>query len=122
MVRRAPAGSLERAVLSVLWDDGGWLVPGDVHARLEVARPVGLATVTTVLVRLWRKDRLERRKSGRTFSYHVRQTREDFVAGRMGEILAAAADRPAVLAQFAANLSEEDMAFLRRRLGDGRQL
>ncbi len=119
MLRRAPAGSLERAVLTVLWDDGGWLAPSDVLARLEVARPVGQATVTTVLVRLWRKGRLERRKTGRSFAYHVRQTREQFLAGRMDEILAAAADRPAALAHFAAGLSDEDRAELARRLGGG---
>jgi hypothetical protein len=31
---RAPAGSLEAAVLAVLWDDGGWLSPPEVHARV----------------------------------------------------------------------------------------
>lgn len=117
MLRRAPSGSLERAVLTVLWDDGGWLAPGDVHARLDVARPVGLATVATVLVRLWRKGRVERRKAGRSFAYHVRQSRELFVAERMDEILAAAGDRRAALAQFASRLSDEDRAELRRRLG-----
>jgi predicted transcriptional regulator len=119
MLRRAPAGSLEGAVLAVLWDDGGWLAAGEVHARLDAARPVELATVTTVLVRLWRKGRLERRKTGRSFAYHVRQTREDYVAERMGEILAAAQDRPAALAQFADSLSDEDRAALQRRLAGG---
>jgi predicted transcriptional regulator len=119
VLRRAPAGSLEQAVLAVLWDDGGWLAAADVHARLDAARPVRLATVTTVLVRLWRKGRLERRKTGRSYSYHVRQSREHFAAARMNEILAASGDRPAALAQFAARLSEEDRAELRRRLGSG---
>jgi predicted transcriptional regulator len=117
VLRRAPGGSLERAVLAVLWDYGGWLPPGEVHARMDPGRPVGLATVTTVLVRLWRKGRLERRKTGRAFAYRALQTREQFVAQRMDEVLAVAADRPAALAAFAAGLSEEDRAELRRRLG-----
>lgn len=117
MLRRAPGGSLERAVLAVLWDDGGWLPPGEVHARMDPGRPVGLATAATVLVRLWRKGSLERRKTGRAFAYRARQAREQFVAQRMDEVLAVAADRPAALAAFAAGLSEEDRAELRRRLG-----
>jgi predicted transcriptional regulator len=119
VLRRAPGGSLERAVLTVLWDDGGWLPPGEVHARMDRGRPVGLATVATVLVRLWRKGRLERKKTGRAFAYRAVQTREQFVAQRMDEMLAVAADRPAALAAFAAGLSEEDRAELRRRLGGG---
>jgi predicted transcriptional regulator len=118
---RAPAGSLEAAVLAVLWDDGGWLSPPEVHARLTSARPVGQATVATVLVRLWRKGRLERRKNGRAYAYHAGQSRERYVAGRMEEILALATDRPAALAAFAAGLNEEDRAALARRLSDGEQ-
>jgi predicted transcriptional regulator len=119
VLKRAPSGSLERAVLTVLWDDGGWLPPGDVHARLDPAHPVGLVTVTTVLVRLWRKGRLQRRKASHSYSYHPLQTREQFVAERMGEVLAVATDRPAALAHFATGLSDEDKAELQRRLGSG---
>src|SRR5260370_414839 len=80
VLRRAPGGSLERAVLAVLWDDGGWLPPGEVHARMDPGRSVGLATVGTVLVRLWRKGRLDRKKAGRAFAYRALQTHEQFVA------------------------------------------
>ena len=117
MLKRAPAGSLEQAVLNALWDDGGWLTPGDVHGRLDLERPVGYATVTTVLVRLWRKDRLERRKVGHAYAYHPRQTREQHVAQRMDEILGAAADRTAALAHFVEALSEDDREEIQRRLG-----
>lgn len=117
---RAPAGSLERAVVAVLWEDGGWLAAGDVHARLEVQRPVGRATVATVLVRLWGKGRLQRRKLGRAFAYRAVETREQFVAGRLEAILALAEDRDAALAQFAAGLSAEERAELARRLQGGK--
>jgi predicted transcriptional regulator len=69
-----------------------------------------------VLVRLWRKGRLQRRKSGRAYAYRAGQSRERYVAGRMEEILALATDRPAALAAFAARLSEEDRAALAQRL------
>jgi predicted transcriptional regulator len=46
-------GELERAVMDVLWDQGGWLTPGEVHQRL--GDPVlAYTTVMTILVRLWR--------------------------------------------------------------------
>lgn len=101
----------------MLWDHGDWLTPGEVHERLDLARPVGYATVTTVLVRLWHKGRLERRKVGHAFAYHTCQTREEFVAQRMDEILGAAADRPAALAHFVEALSEDDRDEIQRRLG-----
>jgi predicted transcriptional regulator len=117
MLKRAPAGSLEHAVLTVLWDHGGWLAPGEVHKRLDLARPVSYATVTTVLVRLWRKGRLERRKAGHAFAYHAQQTREQFVAQRMDEILAVASDRSTALAHFVEALSADDRNEIQRRLG-----
>lgn len=106
-------------MLTVLWDDGGWLAPGEVHERVETERPVSCATVATVLVRLWRKGMLERRKSSHAYTYHPRQTREQFVAQRMDEILAVAADRPAALAHFVEVLSADDRREIRRSLGGG---
>jgi len=103
-------------VLAVLWEDGGWLTPAGVHLRLEAERPVGRATVATVLVRLWRKGRLQRRKVGRAFAYRAVGTREQFVAERLDAILALAADRGAALAQFAAGLSDQERAELARGL------
>lgn len=120
MLKRAPAGSLERAVLTVLWQHGGWLTPADVHERLEVPRPVGYATVTTVLVRLWRKGRLDRQKSGHAYAYHPRQTQEEYVAERMDEVLAAASDRRAALAHFVEALSDAERAEIHRSLGGDR--
>jgi predicted transcriptional regulator len=117
VLKRAPAGSLEQAVLSALWDDGGWLTPAQVHERLDLERPVSLATATTVLVRLWRKGRLERQKSGHAFAYHPHETREQFVAQRMEQILEVATDRPAALAHFVEALGEEDRNEIQRRLG-----
>lgn len=119
MRKRAPAGSLEHAVLTVLWDDGGWLTPAGVHERIDVARPISCATVTTVLVRLYRKERLERRKAGHAYAYHPRQTREQFVAQRMDEILTVAADRPAALAHFVQALSPADREEIQRSLKGG---
>jgi predicted transcriptional regulator len=117
MGKRAAAGSLEHSVLEALWDGAGWLTPAQVHERLGTAWPIGYTTVTTVLVRLCRKGRIERRKMGRAFAYRAMETREQFAAGRMDEILDAAGDRRSALAHFAAYLSAEERAELRKRLG-----
>ena len=117
VLKRAAPGSLERAVVEVLWSDGGWLTPAQVHAGLDDAHPVGYTTVMTVLVRLWRKGRLERHKSGRSFAYRPRQTREHYVAERMEEVLAAAADRPAALCQLIGRLGAAERAQVEKLLG-----
>lgn len=117
MLKRAPAGSLERAVLTALWDGGDWLTPWQVLDKVDTPRPIGYATVTTVLVRLWRKGRVSRQKAGHSYAYRARETREEHVASRMDEILAAASDRRAALAHFVEVLSDEDKAEIRRTLG-----
>jgi predicted transcriptional regulator len=108
-------GELERAVMDVLWDQGGWLTPGEVHQRL--GDPVlAYTTVMTILVRLWRKGRVERHRDGRAYAYHPVQTREQHVAGRMEQVLAQARDRPAVFGHFLAAMDPADRAQLRRLL------
>lgn len=116
MVRRAGAGALETAVLGALWDDGGWLTPGEVHRALGATHPVTYMTVMTVLVRLWKKERLERHKEGRAFAYRPLQTREEHVAQHMDVLLAAAADRPTALGHFVELLDEKERDQLARML------
>ena len=59
-------GSLESEVLSVVCESGGGSV-GDVRDRLS--RAFAYTTVMTTLDRLYKKDLLERHKSGRRFLY-----------------------------------------------------
>ena len=42
-------GELEAAVMSVLWDRGGWLTPGEVHEALGPQRKLAYTTVMTIL-------------------------------------------------------------------------
>lgn len=116
LLKRARAGSLEAAVLGVLWDHGGWLTPGEVRTALGSDHPVSYTTVMTVLVRLWKKASVERHKVGRSFAYRPRQTREEYVARRMDALLAAAADRPAALGHFIELLDERERDQLQRFL------
>ncbi|HEV2071022.1 MAG TPA: BlaI/MecI/CopY family transcriptional regulator [Acidimicrobiales bacterium] len=109
-------GELEAAVMQVLWDAGGWSTPGDVHQVLTEARPLAYNTVLTILVRLWEKGRLERQRHGRAYAYRPVQTREQYAAARMEQVLHEARDRPAALATFLETLGEQDRAQLRRLL------
>src|SRR5215208_1184246 len=70
-------GELERAVMDILWDQGGWLTPGEVHQRLQ--DPPAYTTVMTILVRLCTKGRVERHRDGRAYAYHPVVTREQFL-------------------------------------------
>lgn len=115
---RLAMGELEAAVMDVLWDRGESLTPGKVHDVLAAERPIAYTTVMTILVRLWRKGRLERQRDGRAYAYHPTQTREKHAAARMRELLAAAGDRPAAIGYFVASLGPSDRAQLRKALAD----
>lgn len=105
--------------MDVLWDQSGWLTPGEVHERLGDPL-LAYTTVMTILVRLWRKGRVERHRDGRAYAYHPLQTREQYVAARMEQVLAQARDRPAVLSHFLDTMDPSDRAQLRRLLNRNR--
>ncbi|MGI9034331.1 MAG: BlaI/MecI/CopY family transcriptional regulator [Acidimicrobiales bacterium] len=120
-LRRLAMGELEAAVMGVLWDTGHWQTAGEVHDRISPVHPVAYTTVMTILVRLWQKGRLERRRSGRAFSYQPVMTRDEDAARRMGEVLAGLADRSGVLNHFVETLPDHDRAELRRLLSARRR-
>lgn len=109
-------GQLEAQVMGVLWDHGGWMTPGEVHAVLERERALAYTTVMTVLVRLCRKGRVERERDGRAFAYHPVQTREQYAAERMRELLAGAGDRAEALVHFVGSIDGTERDQLRRLL------
>jgi predicted transcriptional regulator len=108
-------GELERAVMDVLWDQGGWLTPGEVHQRLQDPS-LAYTTVMTILVRLWRKGRVDRQRDGRAYAYHPMATREQYVAARVEQLLADARDRSAVFSHILEGMDPDDRAQLRRLL------
>ena len=111
-------GELEAAVMDVVWDRGGWLTPGDVHEALAATRPLAYTTVMTILVRLWRKERLRRQRDGRAYAYQAVLTREEQAAQRMGEVLVSVNDRPKALAFFLDALGPADRVQLQRMLDE----
>jgi predicted transcriptional regulator len=112
---RRPMGELEGAVMNLLWDQGGWMTPGEVHAGLQDPA-LAYTTVMTVLVRLWQKGRVERQRDGRAYAYHPLVTREQYTAARMEELLATARNRSAALSHFLDAIDPADRDQLRRLL------
>ncbi|HEY4658623.1 MAG TPA: BlaI/MecI/CopY family transcriptional regulator [Gemmatimonadaceae bacterium] len=77
-------GSLERAVMAVVWEQPEVTVR-DVHARLT--RSVAYTTVMTTLDRLYKKGLVQRTRIGRAFVYSAAQTREELEAAVAGGVL-----------------------------------
>ena len=113
-------GELEAMVMDVLWDQRGWLTPGEVHQVLAANRSMAYTTVMTILVRLWQKGRLERQRDGRAFAYRALHSREQHAAARMQELLTRVGDRPSALAYFVEALPPADRDQLRRVLRGGK--
>jgi predicted transcriptional regulator len=109
-------GGLEEAIMNVLWADGGWLAPSEVNARLDSKHELAYTTVTTVMSRLYEKDRLERRKDGRAFIYHPTASRAEWVATQMDQFLESGGDRTSTLTHFLERLDDADRTQLRRML------
>jgi len=105
---------LESAVMATLWDTSTWMTPGDMQPRLP--GDLALTTVGTVMSRLWRKGLLIRQKRGRAYEYRPAESREEYTAQRMSEILTAAREPSAALHRFIELLPHRDRRNLRRAL------
>jgi predicted transcriptional regulator len=96
--------------MAVLWAADGPLTPGIVLEQL--GRDLAYTTVMTTLLRLYEKGQLDRRRTGRAYSYSPRQRAEEHAAQAMSELLAHG-DSAAVLARFVDRLGPEEEALLR---------
>lgn len=114
---RRPMGSLEAAVLRVLWDSDEPLKPGDVLERIDLKPKVTYSTVLTILRRLLEKNLVTRARDGKAYRYRPSQTREQQVAQTMADAFGAASDQKAALGHFIEHLSTEQTTALRRALG-----
>jgi predicted transcriptional regulator len=111
---RRGAGELAGEVLGILQTAGEPLSPADVRQRL--GGDLAYTTVVTILSRLHAKGVLDRERAGRAFRYSPVADEPGLAARQMASVLAAGADREAVLARFVSNLSDEDEQALRRML------
>ena len=120
--RRGPVlGSLEKAVLDVLWAGGGSLTGRRVHAQLSMRRPVAYVTVTTVLARLTAKGLVLQCRDGRAFRYSAVCSHAGQVGAHMADLLGgcAVAERRAVADRFVAGLDADEVRLLRALLRVG---
>jgi predicted transcriptional regulator len=106
-------GDLEAAIMDVMWAAGGPLRVREVADELNQNRSLAFNTVQTVMEILFRKGWLDRQKNGRAYRYVTVRSREDYVAGLMGEALAAARDPAATLVRLVEDLEPDEIARLR---------
>ena len=106
-------GDLEAAIMDVMWAAAGPLRVREVADELNQNRPLAFNTVQTVMENLFRKGWLDREKSGRAYWYVTVRSREDYVAGLLGEALAVARDPAATLVRLVEDLEPGEIAQLR---------
>ena len=106
-------GDLEAAIMDVMWAADGPLRVREVADELNQNRPLAFNTVQTVMEILFRKGWLDRQKDGRAYWYVTVRSREDYVAGLLGEALAAARDPAATLVRLVEDLEPDEIARLR---------
>lgn len=106
-------GDLEAAIMDVMWAAGGPLRVREVADELNQNRPLAFNTVQTVMEILFRKGWLDRQKRGRAYWYVAVRSREDYVAGLLGEALAVARDPAATLVRLVEDLEPGEIARLR---------
>ena len=109
-------GDLEAAIMDVLWAAERPLRVREVASELHRERPLAFNTVQTVLENLFRKGWLDRSREGRAYCYVTLRSREEYVAGLLGEALAAAADPAATLVRLVDDLDPAEVAQLRAAL------
>ena len=109
-------GTLEAAVMDVLWSADGPLTVSEVLDRMPAQRPLAYTTVMTVLTNLHRKGMTDREPAGRAFSYRPTLSRLAAATASLREVLDASDDPQSVLLHFAETATEEESAVLRDAL------
>lgn len=110
-------GELEAAIMDAVWAAGRPLRVREVLERLGRDPEPAYNTVHTVTEILHRKGWLSKERDGRAYKYGATTSREEYVAGLMGEALAVAEDRTATLARFVQQMRPGEAEELHRLLG-----
>ena len=109
-------GQLEAVVMRRVWSAAVPVTVREVVEFLQRERSIAYTTVMTVMDNLHRKGLLARELEGRAYRYRPVQTREQYNAELMSEVLAASSDRSATLMHFLERMPAEDVAGLRAAL------
>jgi predicted transcriptional regulator len=112
----AQFGELESAIMNAVWDAGKPLRVREVLDRLDRDPEPAYNTVHTVTEILYRKGWLSKEKDGRAYRYGATKSREEYVAGLMGDALSVAEDRTATLARFVQQMQPGEAEELHRLL------
>ncbi|MER5660176.1 BlaI/MecI/CopY family transcriptional regulator [Streptomyces mirabilis] len=109
-------GDLEAEIMDRLWT---WDRPATVREVVDdinKTRPIAYTTVMTVTNILYTKGWLLRGMQGRAWLYAPVRSREAYAAALMEDGLGESKDRSAALRHFVENMSQEEVAALRRAL------
>lgn len=112
-------GSLEHAIMDLLWDSSEPQTVRQVHRALSARRQLAYSTVMTVLQRLAVKDLVIQVRDSRAFQYAPNHRREERVADLMIDALRDTPNRSgrqAALVHFIERVAAEDADTLRRAL------
>ena len=80
-------GSLENAVMEVVWQKNDEVSVRDVLDTLSLHRDIAYTTVMTIMGRLAQKKLLEKRKVGNAFFFKAAITREAFTEIMIGGVI-----------------------------------
>lgn len=114
-------GQLEAVVMDRLWARERPALVREILEDLQRDREIAYTTVMTVMENLHRKDLLTRERAGRAYRYAPEQTREEYTATIMEEVLASGADRSATLMHFVQHIDDSELAALRAVLDERRE-
>ena len=109
-------GDLEAAVMDEVWTAAAPVRVRDVLDGINRDRNLAYTTVQTVMDVLYRKGWLTRVKDGRANLYAATATREDYVAGLVGEALSTTDDRAAAMLRFVEGMDPSEVRQLQRAL------
>ncbi|MEU3015922.1 BlaI/MecI/CopY family transcriptional regulator [Nocardiopsis sp. NPDC007018] len=110
-------GSLESAVMGVLWAAGRPLSVREVVEGLADRKPA-YTTISTVLENLRRKDWVDRERTGRLWFYRALRDRATYAADRMHGALDDSGDSQGALLRFVDRMAPSDLDLLRDLLAD----
>lgn len=114
----ATLGSLERAVMNLLWSGDEPCTVYELRDELPTPAPAP-TTLLTVLGRLEKKGFVVGDRTARPHRYRSVASRAEHMAELMRDALGDSGDRRAVLERFVGGVSADDAATLRRLLGGG---
>ena len=114
-------GQLESVIMERMWSRSGSAAVRDILEDIQQNREIAYMTVKTVMDTLHRKGLLDREPDGRAFRYRPTQTREQYTAAHMQEVLASGSDRTATLLHFLEQIPADEVAQLRAVLDRAEQ-